>query len=65
MIIKNEPLSKIERRNLIDAWAKLNSLCGFLETPQHYTKKYNALKEARKIWKKLDSVVSKLHEDDL
>ena len=64
-IVKNKPLSKKDRKSLIHAWAKLQILCSYLENSDGFTEKFSAEKEAIKIWRLLDSVVSKLYDDDL
>ena len=63
--MKNKPLTKKQRRNLIDAWATLNSLCCYLANKEGYTDKYNPLKQGKKIFRLLDSVVTPMYEDDL
>lgn len=63
--MKNKPLTKKQRRNLIDAWAILNCLCSYLRNNEGYTDKYNAFEQGKKAWKKLDSVVTPLYDDDL
>jgi hypothetical protein len=63
--MKNKSLSKKQRIALIDAWAALNSLCCYLENKDGYTEKYNPLEVATGIYKKVDSIVSVLYEDDL
>jgi len=63
--MKNKPLTKKQRIALIDAWAILNCLCASLQTPECFTKKYNAFEQGKEAWKKLDSVVATLYDDDL
>jgi hypothetical protein len=63
--MKRKPLTRKQRRNLIDAWAKTNSLCAYLENKKDYTFKYDPLKESKKIFRLLDYVIATLFEDDL
>ena len=63
--MKNKPLTKKQRRALIDAWATTNCLCAYLRNKDGYTEKYKPFEVGKKIFKLLDSVVAPMYEDDL
>lgn len=63
--MKNKPLTKQQRRNLIDAWAAVNCLHSYLQNPKYYSKKYNPSKVTKEIFQLLDTVVAPMKEDDL
>lgn len=63
--MKNKPLTKQQRRNLIDAWVEVNCLHSYLVRPKDYTKKYDPVKVTKEIFQLLDTVVASMKEDDL
>ena len=67
--MKNKPLTKKQRKDLIDAWAGMNSLCAYLKDyktmPENFKDKFDAHSYARDIYKILDSVVNNVDDSDL
>jgi len=63
-IVKNKPLTKKQVNDLIDAWAGMNNLAVYLkdmkEHPENFAKDMDLYGLAHDIYKKLDSIVSKL-----
>lgn len=67
--MKNKPLTKKQRADLISAWAGMNTLCAYLkdykELPKNFSDKFDVHAHAKDIYKLLDSVVIKIDDSDL
>ena len=67
--MKNKPLTKKQRKDLISAWAGMNCLCAYLKDhktkPKNLGEWFDAHTYARDIYKLLDSVVIKINDSDL
>lgn len=65
----NKPLTKKQRKDLIDAWASLNILCVYYEDVKNgtlkFTDKFNPHDKVREIYRLIDSVVIKIDDSDL
>lgn len=67
-MIKNKKsifLSKKDAILLIDAWAAMNCLCAYLETPDLLTERFKQKEYVLDIYRKLDKVVSKIPDSKL
>jgi len=69
MKTKNKPLTKKQRKDLIDAWAGMNCLCSYLKDyktkPENFGDKFDPHTYARDIYKLLDSVIINVDDSDL
>lgn len=67
--MKNKPLTKKQRSDLISAWSGMNCLCAYLKDykshPENFGNKFDPHVYARDIYKLLDSVVIKIDDSDL
>lgn len=67
--MKNKPLTKKQRKDLISAWAGMNCLCAYLEdyktNPEIFSDKFDPHAYARNIYKLLDSVIVNVDDSDL
>lgn len=67
--MKNKPLTKKQRKDLIDAWAGMNCLCSYLKNyktmPENFEVKFDLHTYARDIYKLLDSVIKNTDDSDL
>jgi len=67
--MKNKPLTKKQRKDLISAWAGMNCLCAYLKDyktmPKNFKDKFDAHSYARDIHKLLDSVINNVDDSDL
>lgn len=67
--MKNKPLTKKQRKDLISAWADMNTLCAYLEDVEKgtnlFTPKFNPRDKASKIYKLLEGVIIDIDDSDL
>jgi hypothetical protein len=67
--MKNKPLTKKQRKDLIDAWAGMNSLCAYLKDyktkPENFGVKFDPHSYAKDIYELLDSVIKNVDDSDL
>ena len=67
--MKNKPLTKKQRSDLISAWAGMNVLCMYLKDyktkPENVADKFDAHSYARDVYKLLDSVIVHVDDSDL
>ena len=67
--MKNKPLTKKQRKDLIDAWASLNILCAYYGDVKNgtlnFTDKFDPHEETRRIYRLIDSVIIKIDDSDL
>ena len=67
--MKNKPLTKKQRKDLISAWAGMNVLCCYLKDyktkPENFSDKFDPHAYARDIYKLLDSVIINVDDSDL
>jgi hypothetical protein len=67
--MKNKPLTKQQRSDIIDAWTLTNVLCAYLtdkkELTGHFTEKFDPLIRCGEIYRLLSRVVEKIDDSDL
>lgn len=67
--MKNKPLTKKQRKDLISAWVGMNCLCAYLKDyktmPKNFKDKFDAHSYAKDIHKRLDSVILNVDDFDL
>jgi hypothetical protein len=67
--MKNKPLTKKQRKDLIDAWAGMHSLCVYLKDyktkPENFGVNFDLHSYAKDIYKLLDSVIINVDDSDL
>ena len=69
LYMKNKPLTKKQRTDLISAWAGVNCLCAYLKdyktNPENFGDKFDLHTYASDIYKLLDSVIINVDDSDL
>ena len=67
--MKNKPLTKKQRTDLISAWTGMNCLCAYLKDykkkPENFGDKFDIHTYSRDIYKLLDSVIINIDDSDL
>lgn len=67
--MKNKPLTKKQRKDLISAWAKMHILCSYFRDKEEGTnffteKLFNPRAKANEIYKLLDGLMVNIHGTD-
>lgn len=67
--MKNKPLTKKQRSDLLDAWSELNVLCAYYkdkkESTHFFTENYDPQEKVKEIYKLIDSIINTIDDSDL